>query len=315
MKQSRLLNSGIVLFLLLLVVVMPVRAEYRSSMSRTPRHYISLSMGAAEASNMGGEASVRHLIGAGTNLHIGYEMQVSGFSVGIGVEGQYQYLRDTITNFSQSFRRVDRAGTSVQYEYLYSQFHEQDHVLMVALPIYVGYTIKNMVYFTLGAQLALPVWTNLHSTADMYTQGKYDFGIGPANSIQNEDFVSYGYYPVAGYSYQSTYKEAMRLNAMLEVGAYLPLDKSIKNLRVRLGVYGIYGMRLGDYPSLDLVDYSAVDINPQTQTQANLRENLAFRPIGSSSINKGWMPNLEVGIRATFLIDVTVNHEPCHCLY
>ncbi|MGM9831086.1 MAG: hypothetical protein ACI3Z5_03595 [Paludibacteraceae bacterium] len=289
----------------------PAYAEYYNVMTGKAHHYLGVSVGGGEANNLSGKPLVAHQAGGAANLRLNYEVQWRNWIFGLGVEAQYQYLRDTVAQFMDTEMRVDIDGEQVEYGYGYTSYHEHSHNMNVAVPVYFGYNFKHGIYALTGATFSIPLYSEYNTMAQMFTQGDYGWDIEPVRSEGNNDFSVLGYYPEQSYSQRAHYSDFMRVAAMLEIGAWLPVEA--KKTKIRMGLYGMYGFRLGTSQQLDLADYSAIDKNPFTQTQSNLQQNIRWNPLNQSKTYITLPGNLEVGLRLTLLFDVTVQKSICRC--
>lgn len=310
MRRTKSFGKYLFCIFLLSTFTQHAVADHYSS-SRKGNHYIALSLAGGEASNLSYNSSVANLLGAGANFRLAYEWQKNKWMLGFGVQADYQYLRDSLANFTDAFARQDRVGTDVLYRYNYLSYKETDDVLMVSVPVYFGRRFADFMYFTLGASFMLPLRTRMSVSTQLYTDGVYDFGVGSANSIGSEDFSTYGYYPLDTYKAQQSYTEAMRVSADVELGAYIPLGRQKNDVMLRAGIYGRYGVRLGTYSKTSVADYSEVNADPQSLSQADLQQHLSFHSIQTSA--EKWGHNIEVGVRLTLLIDVTAEKHHCMC--
>lgn len=313
-RLSRLCVS---VLLLVGMYVSPVRAEYYNSLTGKAHHYIGLSLGGGESNNMGRGSSDRyvltHIAGAGANVSLQYEVQYRSWIFGIGVAGQYHYLRDTLVNFIESDARIDRNGESVDYGYVYRGYRESDHVAGVSADVYVGKNIGERVYVLLGAKFSLPLWSRYTMDTRMLTQGDYAWDIEPVRSVDGNDFSVFGYYPEDSYSHTEEYEEHMRIAATGEVGANIPVRHA--KSRLRAGLYATYGFRLGQSLNYPLVDYSGIDKNAATQSLADMQKNIRWHALNTSSVTYNALPqHLEVGVRLTWLFDVTIEKKTCNCM-
>lgn len=300
----------------LLLCAIPSAAEYYNSLSGKAHHYLGISLGGGEANNAGKTLynlaiPVSHIGGAAAGLSLLYEVQYHGWIIGLGIEGQYQYLRDTVADFVDADARIDRDGEAVMYGYAYHRYHETDHVAGIAVPVYFGKNFGNWVYALFGAKFSMPLWAQYNVQTDMATQGEYAWNIDPVRSDANNDFSTLGYYKKLPYAYANTYQEYMRVAVTAEVGANIPIPA--KKARLRAGIYGVYGFRLGQSNDYNLADYSKVDKNPLTQSLADLQRNITWNASNTSHINS--LPgNLEVGVKLTVLFDVTIEKPICKCV-
>lgn len=310
MRQVKLFDKTALLLLFLTLATSQCLAQYRSSLKGS-RHYIALSLAGAEANDLTYTEGITSQPGAGASVRISYEWQYKKWLLGAGVEARYQYLRDTLQDFTDAFNRKDRVGTDVRYLYNYLGFKETDQALLVSVPVYFGREIGDYMYVTLGATFSLPLLTQASTVTRLYTEGEYGFGIGTANSLGSEDFSFYGYYPIDEYTQKKSYKDAMRVSADVEIGGLIPIES--KQIKLRAGIYGSYAFRFGTFPGDQLVDYSAVEQSPTLMTQQNLKENIHFESIMLSNRLSNWAHNLEVGVRLTLLFDVTGEKHHCMC--
>ena len=299
------------------ICVSPMRAEYYNSLTGKAHHYIGLSLGGGESNNVGKSSregyALTHMAGAGANISLQYEVQYHSWIFGIGVAGQYHYLRDSLANFVESDARVDRNGESVDYGYVYSNYRERDHVAGVAADVYVGKNIGKWVYALVGAKFSLPLWSRYTTDTRMLTQGDYGWNIEPVRSVGGNDFSSLGYYPEDSYSHTEQYEEYMRIAATVEVGSNIPIRHA--KSRLRAGVYATYGFRLGQSPSNPLVDYSRINKDAATQSLADMQQNIRWHALNTSSVTSSALPqHLEVGVRLTWLFDVTIEKKTCNCV-
>ena len=82
---------------------------------------------------------------------------------------------------------------------------------------------------------------------------------------------------------------------------------------MRAGVFAEYALPLGSIDRGMLGDYSGVNANPSTLTEADMRQNLVMNSVLDSEYLQRNAHLLTVGVRLTLMFDVTVRKEPCHC--
>jgi len=296
--------------MLLLVQGVAFARGYKAS---STAHFIGLAAGGGEANDIA--QNLHPMAGAAGNVTLFYEMHKNRVMVSVGLQAQYQYTRDLIAPFVHSFERTDIMG-AVNYQYVYSNWMDTQTDIRMALPVRIGYQPKDYFYFLLGADLSLAVLSRHTSTADMYTQGLHAWDSKPMRSDEWNDFsANLGYYQSAKYSTSAPYQESMWVAPSVEIGTYIPLKS--KASRLRAGLYANYGIRLGKLLNLEAVDYSAVDmsVNPNTQSQAFLQSGLVLNSALNSNQLTSLPGNLELGLRITYLMDVTVNKKVCMCMF
>lgn len=284
--------------------------------SRGVSHSLALSIGGGEANNLLYKSDISPKAGGAGNIMFAYELQKQRFIFGLGAQLQYQYTQDQSKSFIDEFDRVDKTGESVSYGYVYNHLSTKAHDLRITLPVYIGYADPSGFYALLGAKLSYSLMARGQTQADMYTQGVYAWSIEPLRSIGLNDLSSLGYYPEAQYTNKSSYTEKLWAAASLELGSFIPLSEDNKNkkVRMRVGVYADYAIRIGNMGTLAVVDYSKINTNPQTQSQADLQQNLVINHILNSDRIGSICHNLEVGIRLTWLLNVNMDRTSCHCV-
>jgi len=306
----RLQNKHIALAICLILAqnVLYARGTHASAMS----HYIGIAVGGGEANNV--NKNMHPLAGAAGNITLFYEMQKSRLSVSVGLQAQYQYTRDTIAPFTNSFAREDIMG-DVNYQYVYSNWLDKQTDIRMAIPVRVGYQFNDYVYILVGADLSFSIHSNYTASADMFTQGLHAWDSKPIRTDDLTDFsANLGYYKSAEYSTSAQYKENIWIAPAIECGSYIPLKS--KKSKLRAGAYLNYGIRLGKRQNLDVVDYSAIDMsaNPNSQSQSFLQSNIVLNNAQSTNLMASLPANLEVGLRITYLINVTAEKKICMCV-
>lgn len=284
-----------------------VCAQYYRSASRQLTHYVGFSVGGGEANNFLKDPAFAAKIGGAGNAMLNYELCYSKlfFSLGAGVN--FQHTQNCSASFMDTRDAQDIEGEAFTCQYRFTDYLEKTNALMFAAQLMVGYQVFSPLYLAAGVKIKAPVMTDYVATADLQVTGFYERWA--ASSIVNRP--DYGFYPKDAYSYSG---KASKMSALvaptIEIGAVVPMGKKCL---LRAGLYADYGFALGSRPTVQLVDYSHVDLNPASQSQADLRQNIVFRSVFDSKV-AGAYSNFEIGLRATFLFDVTVHNEPCHCV-
>lgn len=299
------------LALLLGLLALPALAQTRNTQNRV-EHYVGFSLAGGLAANTYQTPLIENQAGAAADLKFHYELHKSKWIIGLGVEAEYQYLRDTVADFTDSKDWKDRDGDACSYQYVYQGYHETDHALGIAIPVHFGREFGDYVYTLIGARFYIPLYTQSLTHTRLLTQGNYDWNIDPIRTEGINDYSIYGYYANSEYDYAYTYEEFMRVGAWLEIGSYIPLKKA-KKTRLRAGLYANYDWRLGSVGYDKLADYRKVDMSPRTINQENLRANIRWNAVNTTDLVRNMPANFEVGVRMTMLIDVTTSHVPCMC--
>jgi len=270
---------------------------------RAITHYMGFSLTGAEANTLG--ASVQTKAGAAAQIDYVYSGSVNQFFFDMALGVGYQELNMGKASHIDSRSAVDRTGEEHLYQYRYTDIREQHRNLNGQLRLMVGGQVTDFVYLGVGAKLHYAFMRQASIQDSMATVGVYDRFA--ADYIANRP--QYGFYPKATYSSSpSPTRLALTVVPSLEVGARLPMSQTSC---VRIGAYLDVALPLSA-PQGMITDYSAVDINPQTQNESNLRQNLKIRSlIDSDSARSLYV--MEVGIRFTFLFRLYRSHYPCHC--
>lgn len=348
-----------------------VEPVYNTYSGRKPRHYMTISVGGGEANNFGKHINaptdtITHLGGAAANVGLHYEVQRCSWIFGIGVEAQYQYLRDRLSPFTEQedslrvYTVVEEGWPepfldSIAYSYRYANYRESGHHGSVAVSVYGGKEFIDAIYLLLGVKLTIPIQSWYNVAARFSTSARYSWAIDDLSSMgvfSDDELHAYGVFQEDGYNYHNTYKDYLRVAPFFELGYNIPLRAA--KTKMRVGVYGSYGFRLGSNPGYKLSDYSRVDknwgiertIDPENlddlqrdnngdgyigqSTNMFLRDgvvrdekgnvierkkNLTWNPLNHSDRYKSLPHNLEVGVKFTVLFDVTTEKKICNCYF
>lgn len=314
--KERPSKSYVSIVLLCLCISFTIQAQEYSTSAGKLRHFVGLQTNVGEANTV--PNSKEHLVqskaGAAASLGFVYELSYRHWRFGIGLDGGYHYKNDYISSFTDAFPRLDRNGESVSYEYVYHQYAQQNHVLMLSLPLHVGYDIGQWVYIQIGGRISMPLVSQYKVHTNLYTQGVYPWSISPIRSDHGNDFSLLGYYPDQSLDYRSTYADYVRAGISFEAGGYLPLPQDAKRaIRLRMGVYATVDWRLGKSPHHTIADYTNVDTNPTTQTQENLWQTLSLHALTTTVAYASLPSVMECGIRLTCLFDATLEPKICRC--
>lgn len=306
----RLRNKHIAL-VICLVLIQGI-GNARNYQKAVAAHYIGLSIGGGEANDIA--KNLHPLPGAAGNVTLFYEMQKNRVMVSIGVQAQFQYTRDSLVSFVNGFDRTDIMG-AVNYQYVYSNWLDKQTDLRVTIPVRIGYQPNDYLYVMAGADVSMALFSRHTTTANMFTQGVHAWDSKPIQTDDLTDFsANLGYYRSAEYNTTAPCTENIWVAPAVEIGSYIPLKS--KKSKLRVGVYANYGIRIGKRQNLDVVDYSAIDmgVNPNTQSQSFLQNNVVLNSALNSNQLASMPGNLEVGLRVTYLMDVTAEKKICMCV-
>lgn len=298
-----------IVLLCVLPAVVSVAAP-RQYKSATVSHWVGLSLTGVEANALPGGDNIIVKAGGGGGGHLLYELRTGGFFFNVGFGADYILTNTALDTYTDAFGRVDRTGEAHVYRYNYSDYAEQQRQLRLLIPLQVGYQFGDYVYVGVGASLRIkPLMNEIGTHTRMYVQGEYERFIEPFR-----DAPYYGFWPEAEYSGTGTVRSATNEMAVeAEVGTNIPLNA--KKVRMRAGLYFGYDLPLSRFDERDatpLVDYSAVDKSPYSQSQQNLQENIRFNSMLDTPLSVE-AQRVRVGLRLTVLFDVTPKPRHCMC--
>ena len=322
--------------------------SYNTYAGRKPRHYLGISLGGGEANNFGKAdtliGSVKHLGGAGAGFGLHYEVQQCSWIYGISLEAQYQYLHNRLSPFSDYDSENDSIRVynvsdpnlwpepfqdSVVYKYAHSYYSETSHHGSVAFSIYGGKELTEDIYLLLGVKVTIPIQSWYHVQDSMSTSARYTWAIEDLKDmgmLNDDELHDYGVFGKEEYTYRSKYREYARIAPFIELGYNIPLRAN--KTKMRVGVYGTYGFRLGKSPKRPLVDYSSPNLDKEWgreiyndngqkigghQSTQMLQEAIKWNPVTQSKWYTSLPHNLEVGAKLTILFDVTTEKKVCNC--
>lgn len=285
------------------------------------QHHLNLSVGAGIDVDLASSAFVRTGVGGDGQFAASYEVRDKGFFFNVGLGADYRVMNYGMNGMTHAYASQDRDGNPISYRYVYSGYSETQHTLYATLPIRLGYIIQDRVYISAGVKAALPIWNTYAVKATMYTEGVYTNLIDPVS----QNVPSFAYYPKSSYSGSGTYTApTLYVSPMVEAGVVFELTQKIS---CRLGAFAEYALPIGGKcPHTEIVNYAAIDMNPQTRSQQNLKSGLAFGSLLNGKMNdsatahagqnivKDWSQFLSVGVRATFSFNVTKYKPVCKCL-
>lgn len=321
MSES-LFNKRPIIGLIVLAFALGANAQYYNSITSLPQSWMTLSLGGGVANNMSTSDFVKTRLGGGGQFEFAYEVSKKSFFFNVGVGLDYRFTSQNLDGMTDQYPRLDRDGAQILYRYVYKNYREDQHNILATVPIQFGYRCTEHFYVALGAKVSLPFHTAYKTATDMFTEGEYVQLIQPIS----RNVPKYGFYPEEHYSAKGSLGlTSMTVSPTVELGAWLPVAKKIE---CRLGVFCEYAIPVYNFASSDkgfLLDYSQVDLNPVTQTQENLADNLRFGSILTSRMNMTVLDNggkdllknapqyLTAGIRCTILFNVTQPEEICIC--
>lgn len=244
-------------------------------------------------------------IGGTADLAVLYELQKGNFFFNIGAGGSFLQNSLKMDQYFETFERVDKEAEPIMYNYHYSDYHQRSRYIGLTVPVQFGYYFGN-VYVAAGARLTYGIWQQYKVNTQLMTDGTY---------IRFFDFIqtlpSYGFYEEDTYNYQKS-GSLSKMDLLVDVEAGYRVLK-IKPLSLRIGLYVQYGVLNQVKNDGGLVDLSAVDLSPLTQTQENLAANIAFRELERSAVLGGVrLSNLNIGVRLTLSLNFK-KAVPCMC--
>ena len=308
----------IVLMCMLLTIVS--EAATRKNTSLTPprykgsapvTHWLGLSLNGVEANMLPDGTEIKTKFGGGGGGHLLYELNAKGWFVNIGVGADYMITNIWMGAYTDAFARVDRMGEALTYRYQFSDLSEQQRQLRVVVPLQIGYQSEDMWYVGVGAAFrTAPLINTIGSKAQMYAQGEYDRFIEPIRETPYYGFWARDTYTGQGVMLSATNEVALEAEARVNI----PMPMQV--IKMRAGVFVGYDLPLTKYEarsSSPLVDYSAVNTNPLTQTQENVKQNIRFGSMLDTSLAAHDAHRLRVGVRLTVLFDITPKPKHCMC--
>lgn len=303
-------NKRVALAMLLALPAVSIVAQYRTHHSGVESG-VDLSLGGGIAmSNTHWPASaptIADLVGNEVRIAVGYELSKDWFVFGFGVGVDYDYTRQRIDSMTDLFDRLDREGDAITYAYRYSDYTDNQQRLLVSIPVYIGAHIGEYVYLLAGAEATLPIIAHHKTQTTLQTTGTYKRFI---HTIENAP--TYGYYAPTEYSKQGDYQDShCYIAPMAEIGANFRLNKTVS---MRVGIYAAYHFPLGVWDRTALIDYSRVDINPQTQTEADLRENIMFHAVPTAANDQKRSEYWTIGVKWTCRFVFPKRTSVCRCL-
>jgi len=253
---------------------------------------------------------IHNNVGADGQLHIGYELRQRNFVFGIGVGGDYDLHRQSIDSLKDNYERRDREADAITYTYAYRDYKDLQQAVSLSIPVYVGGYLTEELYLLAGVKVGIHMWNTHRVDTEMETYGTYHEFI---HTIHHTDY--FGYYNEAHYTYSASFPSpALKVTPMLEIGYKIPVQTKSKRVEMRVGGYAEYGIPLSQQNELRMTDISRTDVNPVTQSQANLRENIILNASVATDWQQGGKScNLQVGVRFTCLFNVTPPKKFCMC--
>lgn len=298
----------------MLILVLSISAGARAERVRFTQnpvnHFITLSLGGGEGNTVSGFAipESKDLAGADGLFGLGYELRKNRFFFGFGVQADFELTRQQLGKFVESEKRLDFEGDPHTYSYRYTYYTDAQRNLQVGVPVHFGMYFGDYVYGMIGAKFVMSLWNDHTTLARFSTDGTYPRFAEPITNMPK-----YGFYPEDTYFYQGEAVQKMKVGPTLEVGVKLPVYSPSRRFGLRLGLYAEYLFPLGFVNSSKLVDYSRVSKIPTNLSLADLHENIVFNSFLNSQYQTRAAQNMAVGIKLTFLFNVTSVPKLCNC--
>lgn len=285
------------------------QAKQRNFTQNPVNHFITISLGGGEGNTLSAfSVGAKDLIGADGLFGIGYELRKNNFIFGFGAQADFDLTRQQLGSFWEGGWRRDFENDAHLYSYRYSQYTDIQRNLQLGVPLYFGMYFGPYVYGMLGAKFDLSLLGSHTTVTQLSTDGSY-----PRYEEPITDRPKYGFYPTDLYTFSAPMKQEMKVGPTLEIGAKIPLYSRSRRVGLRVGIYTEYLFPLKFVNNIPLVDYSAVDANPMTLNQDNLRQNIVFGPAISSPYQLRATYNMSVGLKVTLLLNCTAVHKLCNC--
>lgn len=298
-----------IVLLCVLPAVVSVAAP-RQYKSATLTHWVGMSVTGVEANLLPNGNDIIIKGGGGGGGHLLYELRTGGWFFNIGLGADYILTNTALATYTDAFGRVDRTGEALTYRYNYSDYAEQQRQVRLMIPLQVGYQFGDYAYVGIGASFRTkPLLNEIRTHTRMYTQGEYERFIEPFRDAPYYGFWSEDEYSGTGIMRSATNEMAVEA----EVGTNIPLNA--KKVRMRAGLYFGYDLPLSQFEEREataLVDYSAVNKSPYSQSQEDLKENIRFNSMLDTSLSAE-AQRVRVGLRLTVLFDVTPKPRHCMC--
>lgn len=294
----------------MLTSTVSVHADGRRFNMNPVNHFITLSLGGGEGNTLSAFSipDSKDLIGADAIFGLGYELRKNSFFFGLGAQADFDITRQQLGHFVEADRRTDFENDLHTYSYRYSGYTDVQRNLQLGVPVYFGMYFGSYVYGTIGAKFAYSFWMNHTTTTQLTTDGTYTRYAEPIT-----DRPRYGFYPLDTYSYSGPATGSMKVGPTLEVGAKIPLYTASRRIGMRVGLYAEYLFPLSYTNNVALVDYSAVNRDPNALSKADLQQNIRFNSALTSPYQLRAAYNMAVGIKLTLLFNVTAVHKLCNC--
>lgn len=304
------------LSLLLSLSVVAAAESYHSSARGGVEHYLSLSLDGGMAISPAKTDLLSSLPRAEAGASVNYELQYRALLAGVGVGFGFEQTASRLTAYRDSYDRITRDGDAVRYHYDFTSFTETRSLMQVRVPVYIGATFAEYMYALAGATVGFNLTHDYQTRATMLTAA--DYSSLPGTISGNLPYYGYGIYPESPYATKasmlpSSATARLSLSPTVEIGARIPL---MDKLALRVGLFAAYELMLStEQPSEKLLDLSAVDLSPYTQSQSNLAENLRLAPLAHTDLApKGLLNNILVGLRVTLSWRVSSSRHACMCL-
>lgn len=304
------------LFVLLGWTTIAAAASYSSSSQQSAQHYISVSLDGGIALGMKVGTALSQQPRAAAGASVNYELRYRSMLFGVGAGCGFSQTLSRMSDFRDTYDRVTRDNDSIRYHYDISSYQEKRTLLDVHLPIYLGATFAEYMYVLAGAAVGVDVFAQYEAQARMLTAA--DFPHTPGTVVGNIPNYGYGLYPESLYATKASMLPAslgarLSVAPTVELGAQIPLAGK---LNLRVGVFAAYRMMVSPEKKQEaLLDLSGVNLDPYTQSQENLRDNLRLAPLAHTSLlPSAGLNNILVGIRLTLQIGLR-SAQPCMCYY
>ncbi|MBR1563826.1 MAG: hypothetical protein IJ650_00610 [Paludibacteraceae bacterium] len=318
MKQSNSFFHRALLTICCLCVFGNLWSQYNNSAS----HYLGFSVagGLDFALPLNTIASAKPGGEGKAALH--YELQKNRFFFNLTLGAELQNTALFADSVFVERQATDIAAEEHIYQYRLYNMQDRHNAVNALIGLGFGYRLHENVYAQLGISFKASLWGKHKASTELQTAGLYDRW--EADYIA--DIPTYGFYPRSEFIFSGASSQTnLWATPSLEIGGMWNIGKS--NV-LKVGVYADYNIRLNK-SELSLIDYSATDLNPVSQSEQNLRDKLVINSMteavipslkdghiisyAAPSAASNQLHNIAVGLRLTLLFNVKGSPMPCRC--
>jgi len=216
------------LIIILLIGAIPL-------MAATPvQHFITLGAQGAgvhvDKQHWGGEAAV----------DVGYGLQRNHFLFSLAMQAGYQNVSQSMADYSTHEPAIDDQQQPYILNSIYTNQQSRFQMIHVAMPVLLGGTYRHF-YGLLGPVVGMRIYGHEQRQSTLTTTGDYDPMLETFHDMPNHGFYT------RDISSQAGLDKAYLVNAMVEIGARLPIRSSSAYSRVQ---HYVHVAAYANYPLL-----------------------------------------------------------------